>query len=828
MKRYSHLLFLMIFVKSVMAQPLDAEIKAINTLPPVETIHLHFDRTVYMPGDTIWFKAYLRQGSAPSFMSSILYVQLFDGKGGTISQKQLPVLYYSAQGFFVIPFSVGTSLIGIKAYTPFILNNHRQFVYEHFLPVLQKAEDWIIPATVKSSKPKLEFFAEGGVFIANTETLVACKATDENGRPLAIKGFIKDIYGDTLTFFQTNEYGMGLFEVKLAETELTAIWWTKDNGNFITQLPVPAKEGSVVHVEKNREGDYVFKVKRNPDFFPENEIYHLLVYTPGMALFEAAIHLNDKPIATGIIKADSMPLGIINFMLIDGRKNIISQRNIYHAIEKNIINPDVIVVEKGLARRQLNTIELEVADSLLTNMSVSVVDADLPDDEYFSKDIATSILLNAELTQNQTGLYKEESSIRIDAQVIDMLLLTHTWRKKASGLSDILKPVLLTESKFITLKGKISGLTTDELQRAGKLNMIIQAVDLSTQLITIPIDGMGKFEIDSLIFYDSIQISFSFEKKPKMKYQIDLEPPFSLDTSVLKLTYPSYAIAESSDSPFSRQLGLYYGNDTQIQKKYYKELKEVVVTGTIKSREIMLDETYTTGLFRQDRAIRLDVMNDPFFNTYTDIVSYLRAKVPGMQIRQSYMAGSEIRIAWRNQNTMVFIDEQYVFTNTLLTIPIEQVAYIKVFRPIFFTMPVVLESDAGSITSGPPSDNENTLMKFSDRLGGGGAIAIYTKRGKEIEQKRKELTVAQEDLFVYKGYSPSLQFYSPDYEIEDHDAAWIDNRKTLYWNPLVFTQGRNNKFTFQFYNNDLCRSYKIIVQGMDAKGRIVYYEKIIK
>jgi hypothetical protein len=47
----------------------------------------------------------------------------------------------------------------------------------------------------------------------------------------------------------------------------------------------------------------------------------------------------------------------------------------------------------------------------------------------------------------------------------------------------------------------------------------------------------------------------------------------------------------------------------------------------------------------------------------------------------------------------------------------------------------------------------------------------------------------------------------------------------FYWNPKIEWEGNNASISF--YNNDVVKKYKVIIQGMDNLGRLTYFEKII-
>ena len=55
---------------------------------PQEKMYLQFDKAVYVPGETIWFKAYLMQGIAPSTIRTNLYIVFADENGNVLRHIQ--------------------------------------------------------------------------------------------------------------------------------------------------------------------------------------------------------------------------------------------------------------------------------------------------------------------------------------------------------------------------------------------------------------------------------------------------------------------------------------------------------------------------------------------------------------------------------------------------------------------------------------------------------------------------------------------------------------------------------------------------------------------
>lgn len=57
--------------------------------------------------------------------------------------------------------------------------------------------------------------------------------------------------------------------------------------------------------------------------------------------------------------------------------------------------------------------------------------------------------------------------------------------------------------------------------------------------------------------------------------------------------------------------------------------------------------------------------------------------------------------------------------------------------------------------------------------------------------------------------------------------AVADNRLTLMWKPTLQLDA-NGKATIPFYNNDVAKKIKILIQGLDADGRIIYKEQTME
>jgi hypothetical protein len=96
----------------------------LNQAPSREKIYLHIDRPSYIPGDTIWFKAYTWYGNdqVPDTLSRILYVDLLNQGGVVTLTRKLLIHNGISQGDFSLDTTVIPGRYTLRAYTKWIQN----------------------------------------------------------------------------------------------------------------------------------------------------------------------------------------------------------------------------------------------------------------------------------------------------------------------------------------------------------------------------------------------------------------------------------------------------------------------------------------------------------------------------------------------------------------------------------------------------------------------------------------------------------------------------------------------------------------------------------
>ena len=98
-------------------------------------------------------------------------------------------------------------------------------------------------------------------------------------------------------------------------------------------------------------------------------------------------------------------------------------------------------------------------------------------------------------------------------------------------------------------------------------------------------------------------------------------------------------------------------------------------------------------------------------------------------------------------------------------------------------------------------------------------VYTYSKGGLYAVRRAKGMNRA-----CISGFTPSREFYAPKYEdLTDEDWKVPDLRSLIYWNPNVKTN-KKGEAKVNFYNADTIGDMLLVIEGMNKKGQIGYYE----
>lgn len=756
-----------------------------------ERIYLHYDKSTYAPGETIWFKAYLMQTIFPVDGSKTVYIDWTDQNGKLLLHSVSPIENGTAFGQFDIPESYAGQYIHVKAYTKWMLNFDSAFLYNKDLRILSDSNSFSVSKNI--IKPELTFFPEGGDVIDGVTNKIAFKANDQFGRPIKIKGEIKNGKGVVVNKLNVIHDGMGYFYILPQAGETFSASWEDEKGNqHKTELPAIKSSGvslqvTVMGTRRN------FLISAAPASVSEIDSVHIIGTMYQQPVFNTTKVLKEGH-GEGVIPTQSLPSGVLTITVFDNQWKPLAERITYVNNEEYTFLPEMKVQHWGLNKRAKNEIEISVPDSLYANLSVSVTDAGI--DEDSSDNIISHLLLSGELKGkiNDPAHYFLNNSDSI-MQQLDLVMLTHGWRrfdweKVLNGKFPVIN--YPRDTSYLTLSGKIYGATPSQLRSAGEIILMVNQKKSGMQVFTAPVNGDGTFNDPSLILFDTARVYYQLPKSKglgdvSVQFLQNKLSPFSDNTKATGYFYNH--LADTSGNRYHIQL-----NDVAERELKYLQGK-VLATVKIKARQKStteeMDKKYTSGLFSGGDAREFDLVNDPFSSTAMDIFQYLQGKVAGLQINAT---SNPPTLSWRGGTPQIYVDEMPTTPDMVSSVPVSDVAFIKVFEP-----PFMGGSGGGS----------------------GGAIAIYTRKGGDQKQEPGE-GLSNNSV---SGYTAIRQFYSPNYETFSEENEKKDLRSTIYWNPLVVTSPGQNKVTLTFFNNDITDAFRVVIEGMTKDGRLAHIEQ---
>lgn len=162
-------------------EQIKAQLKLFAQQEAPEKVYLHFDKTLYKPGEWIWFNAYCRNANNLTIenTSGIVHVAFYDPKGTVIKTEQLQLVDGSVGGSFQVGPDKSGGMYKIKAWTNWMKNGATIFerdimIQKSVLPILNM---------------KLEFEEKG--YSAGDEVLAHLKL--ENLENEALRNYRFDI-----------------------------------------------------------------------------------------------------------------------------------------------------------------------------------------------------------------------------------------------------------------------------------------------------------------------------------------------------------------------------------------------------------------------------------------------------------------------------------------------------------------------------------------------------------------------------------------------------------------------------------------------------------
>ena len=762
-------------------QSLDATLKVYANQYAQERVHIHFDKDAYLPGETVWMKAYILAGSKPSDRSKNIYFDWTDINGNLIFHSISPVKEGVSASSFVIPPNFRTAAVHLRAYTQWMLNFDSAFLYNKEIPVLAPWDG--TTARPEKHVAVIRFFPEGGDLVTNLTSVVAFEAMDQFGKPVQVRGLIKNSENQVIDSFISVHNGMGYFKLHPLNSEIYTAYWMDEFGeSHATGLPLSKPIGVIVRVNPSA-GNIRFQIERVTDC-PENlKTLTLMVVSHQDLVYKSAVDLTFKLIADGYIQTDKFPNGVIQITVLDADRKPVAERVVFVNNHQSEFITQVRNELTNFTKKGKNEISIELPDSLSANLSVSVTDGSLGTDS--SSNIISDFLMSSDIRGNITNpAYYFSNNAESNIYNTDLVMLTHGWRRfkwedvAAGKFPFIQYPI---ESDYMVLKGKLSTAQNTHFQAGDSIRLLVISRDLKKHLLVLPLSPDGSFIQKGMFFYDSLQILY----QPNKSARLNSGTGISFQTSLLpggltnvRAGNPSFQWSKVPELILDKELN---GELTEINN-YSKETPCIDCVFTPVYRKDSLKSNFETAfhyLSQNFPDLKFPVASDNAANRTDRFASFAMNKTATTPAIKS--------------NVNVMLDGTLVNSDDLKLVNTKDILFIK-----------FLEKNASS--KGLPT------------------LSITTRQSVDQSNILNNKT----GLVVVKGYTAAKEYYSPQYSMNAGDDQIIDFRSTLYWNPSVILDKNNRKIKLVFYNNDISNRFRVVVEGFNKEGKLTRMEQIIK
>lgn len=428
----SFLLGLFFLTASGQSQPHTAQdLEVIRAALPQDQPYMLFSKEIYETGEDMWFKAWLFDRSllTLSDRSQTLFLRIYDPADSLVWNEKYPISCGRSEGHVFIGEKWKSGEYKVEGYT-------RSSLYADSTEALFPQKLWVVDRIDKQKQQdtrvrlqrdniRLGLYPEGGCLVQDIKNYVAFKATDNQGMPAPLNGWLCE-NGARILDIESYHDGMGLFSFVPHEEVRYTVQLT--NGQEFP-LPTSLCSGMVMHLEHTDRKNVVFSV-RQPKGSMSRRIT-LFVQMRGVPCYHASGILRDSLIIT--LPTTEFPgQGIAEATLYDEQQRPVAERLFYILPDKQLTitaRPS----KEVYIRRDRGEVRIHVTDSKGKPVQAEIC-MSIFDKAYMSQSYRETMLSYNFLSTQIRGnihhpayYFDHKNPDRLHA--LDLLLLTQGWRR---------------------------------------------------------------------------------------------------------------------------------------------------------------------------------------------------------------------------------------------------------------------------------------------------------------------------------------------------------------------------------------------------------------
>ena len=770
---------------------------------PQERIHLHTDRDYYIPGEKIWFKAYVSDAVTHQFPthSRYVYIELINSIDSLINRVMIrPDNEGMHHGHLFLSAMIPEGYYTLRAYTQYMNNLGDDYFFKKNIRIGKLPTENELKEEKKNRKKRakinydVSFFPEGGYLIEKSLCKIAFKALNQDGTSAYITGEIVNEHDSVITSVYTLHAGMGSFSFFPEKDEKYYLKCENEN-NLKKRFELPAvyADAYTLNVSSNKKNHFI-AIKKN--IKKTNQPLTLLIHSRGIVLYYETWDLKKEHLA---FSKEQFPSGVIQIVLFDRHMNPLSERLVFNKNESYDQAKILFTTDKPNYQKREKVSTFLATESARETQTITNLSVAITDDKDMAVDSLNTILSSLLLSSELKGYIESPGYYLLNDKkaeaALDLLMMTHGWRRY--DIPEVVKGNFLYPSQKYEVSQSFSGKVKSLFLRKPVIKSEVTLFTSNGYFEQTETDENGNFRFSGFELPDSTSYFIqSLGKKGSHRVELvmDHKPlpilKYAPYTPVLDYKEVDHAKTTSSNKEDdfikkARQRAKYDENIRIIH------LTEVEVTAKKIEKK---DETRLKywGNSSSDYTIyreRIEQRN-PFY------VSDMLNEVAGVQV--SYNGAISIR---RAGLPLILIDGVPMewpdellskYDSPLEYIPVHAVESIDIFK-------------------GPGA------AVFGVR-GANGAISITTRRGDSDYFVKKNFNYISLSPL---GYQEAAEFYAPKYDTpESQHLGNPDYRTTIFWKPDITISGKD-KASFEFYTSDFPSTYSVVIEGLTSDGKII-------
>jgi len=767
---------------------------------PQEKIHLHTDRDYYVPGERIWFKAYVTDAATHQHttQSRYVYVELISPVDTLVYRVIIRPENDMYHGYLFLSEIIPEGNYTLRAYTRYMENLGDDYFFKKNIRIgnLEGGNEGRSgnrgnrESRGNRNNFDVTFFPEGGNLVEGVWNKVAFKALNQMGHFETITGTIVDETGAEITSVQTLYAGMGVFAYIPESGKRCFLKCRNENGlEKQFELPMPNPRANTLSITQNNKRISV-SIRISPQSPNSSNIpFYLLAQCRGEVLYFSVWDQKNEYIT---FAEEGFPSGIIQFVLFDEQMNPLSERLVFN---KNYTH-DVATVEfqtdkTSYEKREKVIATISEATSLPPSLSgragvgLSSFSVSITDDADIAVDSATTILSSLLLSSELKGYIENPAWYLQDniqsSTALDYLMMTHGWRRYnipevVKGNPEVPK---IPFQKGQQLSGKVRGLL---LRPVADSEVLIVAEDGDYGITTT--DEKGTFMFRDFEYPDSVSfILHALSRRGSDRVELVLD----------KESFPTperVPFVETDNNP-SLQTNDFIVKAEQ-RAKYDENMRVIrldaieVSAQRIESKEERRLDFWVNTI--SDYTVRRDIFERFHFLHLAQYLTF----VPGVKIA---------------------IDSDDIWRYNI--------SFCHLCPPPLILVDGFQQDNIDDLS--PDMVESIDIIKYGNTAGlgvrgGNGIISITTRGGVSNEEIKK----TNQTVCTPLGYQKPVEFYSPKYEtLESKHFTIPDYRTTIFWKPDVVISDEQEEASFEFYTSDFPTTYSVVIEGLTTDGKIV-------